>query len=261
VASGSTADYFPSNSIWIYPFIATTFFVFYIYIDGMQSLLGQSGAVHAASVGWFGGGGLCSMMIGPGVGFSMFAAGIMQYAGMFIVFFMKSMCWLFEISKGLSAISSSGRKVSSAVLPHYATVKDSVSSASVHRMLNIYNNLIADKDSRKILIFLSINFAFMLIEVIYGIASNSLGMISDAAHMLFDCTALVIGLYASYVSRLKPDDVFTYGYGRYETIAGFVNGIFLVFIGFSVFIESVEVSSTYIVLASPCWRLGFWSVF
>jgi hypothetical protein len=54
--------------------------------------------------------------------------------------------------------------------------------------------------SRKILIFLTINMAFFFVELVYGYMSNSLGLISDAFHMLFDCMALFIGLSASYIS-------------------------------------------------------------
>jgi zinc transporter 5/7 len=81
----------------------------------------------------------------------------------------------------------------------------------------------------------------MFVELFVGYWSNSLGLISDAAHMLFDCVALAIGLYASYIAKLKANDIYTYGYGRYEVIAGLVNGIFLIFIAFSVIVESIEV--------------------
>ena len=57
-----------------------------------------------------------------------------------------------------------------------------------------------DKNSRNILIFFTINLLFMFVELIYGYWSGSLGLISDAFHMLFDCVALFIGLVASYIS-------------------------------------------------------------
>lgn len=44
-----------------------------------------------------------------------------------------------------------------------------------------------DSTSLRIFIFLCINFLFMFVELIYGFYSNSLGLISDAGHMLFDC--------------------------------------------------------------------------
>ena len=42
------------------------------------------------------------------------------------------------------------------------------------------------RDTRKICVFFVVDFMFMLVELLYGMWANSLGLISDAAHMLFD---------------------------------------------------------------------------
>lgn len=104
----------------------------------------------------------------------------------------------------------------------------------------MFKHFMSDRTSMRIFIFLCINFLFMFVELVYGFYANSLGLISDAGHMLFDCTALGIGLYASFVAKLKANTVYTYGYGRYEILSGYVNGVFLLFIGYFVFVESVE---------------------
>lgn len=80
----------------------------------------------------------------------------------------------------------------------------------------------------------------MFVELVYGYMSNSLGLITDSFHMLFDCMALFIGLCASYIAKMGVDKKYTYGYGRVETLSGLFNGIFLVFIAFNVFCESIE---------------------
>jgi len=85
-----------------------------------------------------------------------------------------------------------------------------------------------------------INLAVTVLEVVYGFISNSIGLISDAAHMLFDSTALAVGIYASYKAKLPANKKFSYGYERFQTLAGFVNGIFLIFIAFYILIESLE---------------------
>jgi zinc transporter 5/7 len=105
---------------------------------------------------------------------------------------------------------------------------------------NTLREILSNGESRSIFLFLVINLGFMGVEVAYGYWTNSLGLISDGFHMLFDCTALLIGLYASVISKWKPNQMFTYGYGRVEVISGFVNGIFLVFIALFVLMESVE---------------------
>lgn len=58
--------------------------------------------------------------------------------------------------------------------------------------------------------------------------------------MLFDCTALAIGLYAAVISKWDATKVFSYGYGRVQVLSGFVNAVFLMFIAFFVLMESIE---------------------
>ena len=98
----------------------------------------------------------------------------------------------------------------------------------------------SERKSRKIFLFLVINSAYMLVEFTAGFFSNSLGLISDACHMLFDCAALAIGLYASYISRLPASSQFNYGRGRLEVLSGYVNAVFLVLVGALIVLESFE---------------------
>ena len=98
----------------------------------------------------------------------------------------------------------------------------------------------ASPDSRSIFYFLLINLGFCGVEFLYGILTNSLGLISDAFHMLFDCTALVMGLVASVMSRWKAGGGFSYGYGRVEVLSGFINALFLVVISFFILIEALQ---------------------
>eukprot|EP01113_Clastostelium_recurvatum_P004762 TRINITY_DN120_c0_g2_i1.p1 TRINITY_DN120_c0_g2~~TRINITY_DN120_c0_g2_i1.p1 ORF type:complete len:565 (-),score=135.75 TRINITY_DN120_c0_g2_i1:1122-2816(-) len=107
-------------------------------------------------------------------------------------------------------------------------------------MRSAVRQIIANPTSRRIFGFLLVNLCFMFVELVYGVWTNSLGLITDAAHMLFDCTALFIGLVAEVISRWDKNQVFSYGYGRVSVLSGFVNGIFLVFIAFFVFMESIE---------------------
>lgn len=101
-------------------------------------------------------------------------------------------------------------------------------------------HIVSDKKSRKIAIFLLINTCYMVVEFFYGFLSNSLGLISDACHMLFDCAALGIGLYASYISRLPENSKFNFGYGRFEVLSGYANAVLLVLIASLIVLESIE---------------------
>ena len=53
--------------------------------------------------------------------------------------------------------------------------------------------------------------SFTFVELVYGVWTNSLGLISDGFHMLFDCSALVMGLYAAVMSHWKATRIFSYG--------------------------------------------------
>uniref|UniRef100_A0A8D3ASW6 Zinc transporter n=1 Tax=Scophthalmus maximus TaxID=52904 RepID=A0A8D3ASW6_SCOMX len=99
--------------------------------------------------------------------------------------------------------------------------------------------ILDEYDSRQIFYFLCLNLAFTFVELFYGVWTNSLGLISDGFHMLFDCSALVLGLFAALMTRWKATRIFSYGYGRVEILSGFINGLFLMVIAFFVFVESV----------------------
>uniref|UniRef100_A0A673APN8 Zinc transporter n=1 Tax=Sphaeramia orbicularis TaxID=375764 RepID=A0A673APN8_9TELE len=99
--------------------------------------------------------------------------------------------------------------------------------------------ILEEYDSRQIFYFLCLNLAFTFVELFYGVWTNSLGLISDGFHMLFDCSALVLGLFAALMTRWKATRIFSYGYGRVEILSGFINGLFLMVIAFFVFVESI----------------------
>ncbi|MGN1401390.1 MAG: cation diffusion facilitator family transporter [Bacillus sp. (in: firmicutes)] len=68
---------------------------------------------------------------------------------------------------------------------------------------------------------------FMIVEVIGGIWTNSLALLSDAGHMLSDAAALGLSLYAIILGERKASPKKTYGYRRFEIIASAINGLTL----------------------------------
>ncbi|KAL1888538.1 putative zinc transporter msc2 [Sporothrix stenoceras] len=97
-----------------------------------------------------------------------------------------------------------------------------------------------EKDSRRIFYFMSLNFAFMIVQAFYGYVTDSLGLLSDSIHMFFDCVALAVGLFAAVASKWPPSERFPYGFGKIETLSGFANGIFLILISVEIMVEAVE---------------------
>ncbi|GFS15345.1 zinc transporter 5 [Elysia marginata] len=122
----------------------------------------------------------------------------------------------------------------------------SMSSEALHKtsqsVLSVLKSglrqILEDADSRKIFYFLCINLGFTFVELFYGVWTNSLGLISDGFHMLFDCSALVMGLYAAIMVRWKATRIFSFGFDRVEVLSGFINGLFLVVIAIFVFAEA-----------------------
>ncbi|OEL26976.1 Metal tolerance protein 8 [Dichanthelium oligosanthes] len=117
---------------------------------------------------------------------------------------------------------------------------EDVSESVYEAVMGPVRHILSERKSRKIAAFLLINTAYMFVEFGSGFMSDSLGLISDACHMLFDCAALVIGLYASYIARLPANGMYNFGRGRFEILSGYVNAVFLVLVGALIVLESFE---------------------
>lgn len=103
-----------------------------------------------------------------------------------------------------------------------------------------WSELSRSNESRRIFYFLVLNLAYMLVQVAWGIWTNSLGLISDAIHMGFDCLSLGLGLVASVMSKRPADGSYTFGWGRLQALSGFTNGVFLVLISLFIIVEALQ---------------------
>jgi cobalt-zinc-cadmium efflux system protein len=74
---------------------------------------------------------------------------------------------------------------------------------------------------------ISLNLLFVVIEVIAGLIINSLSLLSDAGHNLADVGALALSLLAFRISRVKPNEEYTYGYRRASILVALFNAIVL----------------------------------
>lgn len=79
---------------------------------------------------------------------------------------------------------------------------------------------------------------FFIAEVLGGLWTNSLALLSDAGHMLSDMFALGLSLFAFWLSAKKPSLTKTYGYYRFEVVAAFINGVLLILIALWIFKEA-----------------------
>lgn len=92
--------------------------------------------------------------------------------------------------------------------------------------------------------------AFLVVEVIGGIVTGSLALLSDAAHMFTDTAALAIALAAIKLGERPADLRRTFGYRRFEVLAATANAvllfgvaIYILYEGYRRFIDPPEIQS------------------
>jgi len=85
---------------------------------------------------------------------------------------------------------------------------------------------------------LGLTTTFLIVEVIGGLLTNSLALLSDAAHMFTDTAALAIALAAIYVAKRPADKKRTFGYHRFEILAAAFNALLLFVVAFYILYEA-----------------------
>jgi cation diffusion facilitator family transporter len=83
-------------------------------------------------------------------------------------------------------------------------------------------------------------FSAFLVELIFGLISNSLGLITDSIHALLDSMVTVILLLAARMAIKPPDEEHTYGHGKIESLGGLIGGIAIFLIAIFFIYESIN---------------------
>ena len=86
----------------------------------------------------------------------------------------------------------------------------------------------------------TLNTVFVVAELAFGYAANSLALISDAVHNFSDVIALLLAWAAGWLARKQPTDQHTYGYRRASILAALVNaGLLLIAVG-GIAVEAIQ---------------------
>lgn len=85
---------------------------------------------------------------------------------------------------------------------------------------------------------LVVTLIILVAEVVGGIVSNSLSLLSDAGHMFTDVFALGLSLVAAMIMKKPSDFRATYGYQRIGLLAALINGATLIVIAVFIFVEA-----------------------
>lgn len=88
-----------------------------------------------------------------------------------------------------------------------------------------HQHYFADRSQSVLAWALGLTLFFAGVEVVFGFVSNSLALISDAGHMVTDSAALGLALLAQLIAKRPPTAKHTFGFGRSEALAAFVNGL------------------------------------
>lgn len=95
-------------------------------------------------------------------------------------------------------------------------------------------------NERALLAALALTGGFMVAEVVAGLWFNSLALLSDAAHMFTDVTALGIAIAAIRIARRPADRRRTFGYHRFEVLAAAFNASLLFLVAMYILWEAVQ---------------------
>lgn len=97
-----------------------------------------------------------------------------------------------------------------------------------------------DLNSRNLLISIFLNIAITVAQVIGGIVSGSLALLSDALHNFSDVISLIISWIANKLVKKKASLKRTFGYKRAEILAAFINAATLIVVAVLLIFEAIE---------------------
>ncbi|MCU4351007.1 cation diffusion facilitator family transporter [Acinetobacter ursingii] len=100
--------------------------------------------------------------------------------------------------------------------------------------------VVTEENAKKLTIALSLTITFLIVEVIAGFITQSLALLSDAAHMFTDAAALAIALAAIKVTKRPADDKRTFGYQRFEILAALFNASMLFVVAVYILFEAYQ---------------------
>jgi cobalt-zinc-cadmium efflux system protein len=94
------------------------------------------------------------------------------------------------------------------------------------------------KYNKSLTIVFAITASYLVIEVVVGIISNSLALLSDAAHMLTDVGGQALALFAIWMTSKPRNNQKTFGYYRVEIFSALTNAFVLIFISGYILFEA-----------------------
>jgi cobalt-zinc-cadmium efflux system protein len=93
---------------------------------------------------------------------------------------------------------------------------------------------------RAFLLGIALNTVFVVVEIGFGVAANSVALIADAGHNLSDVLALIVAWVADRAVRRAPSPRYTYGLAGSSILAALFNAVFLMLAVGAIAFEAVQ---------------------
>ncbi|ERS99907.1 hypothetical protein HMPREF1624_03275 [Sporothrix schenckii ATCC 58251] len=94
---------------------------------------------------------------------------------------------------------------------------------------------------KRLMATIAISFSFFVAEIIVAFMTKSLALLADAFHYMNDLIGFIVALVAIVISERSdfPQDL-SFGWQRARLLGAFFNGVFLLALGVSIFLQSIE---------------------
>lgn len=125
-------------------------------------------------------------------------------------------------------------------MPHQSS-RLATAHLHAHRSGDARHRHVTENRSQNILVWsVLFTLGFAVVEVVAGVWSNSLALMSDAGHMVTDASALGLALLAQWMAKRAPSAKNSFGFGRAEALAAFINGLVMLAVIAWIAIEAVQ---------------------
>jgi cobalt-zinc-cadmium efflux system protein len=96
-----------------------------------------------------------------------------------------------------------------------------------HEHHHTHDHQLTGAGTKNIALAFYLNLFFCLIELVGGMLTNSVAILSDALHDLGDSVSLGMAWYFQRISKKKPNEKYTYGYKRFSILSALLNSLIL----------------------------------
>ena len=94
-------------------------------------------------------------------------------------------------------------------------------------MAHSHGHIKQNNHSKAFALGIGLNVVFVIIEVIFGLISNSSALLADAGHNTSDVLSLVFAMTAAWLATLRPKGKYTYGLRKTTILVSILNAILL----------------------------------